>query len=127
MRPFKCGIEACVKRCVGATSRKPHEIPRWAQRGGPCSHQVAQLSTHTVAPHRITRRSANGIPHVGARKCGVFQAGDPESVNARIGSFPLETPKDVFLGNSSYQAERRWRPLARRDFSTARPARVLIR
>ena len=61
------------------------------------------------------------------RELGVVQTGYPESINARIGPFPLQTPEDAFLGNSSYQAERRWRPLARRDFSTARPARVLMR
>lgn len=127
MHPLEGGVEAGVQWGGGASGGQSHQVPGRAQHGGPCRHQVAQLPAHPVALHGIACRPANGIAHMGASESGVFQTGDPKSVNARIGSFPLQTPKDVFSGNSSYQAERRWRPLARRDFRIARPARVLMR
>ena len=120
-------VEPWLKGARRASCREPHHIPGGPQRRGPACHHVAQLTAQPVAPHRIACRSANGIAHMGNRDVGVDQTGHPKSINARISSFPLQAPKDALLGNSSYQAERRWRPLARRDFSTARPARVLMR
>ena len=38
-----------------------------------------------------------------------------------------ETREDSWVPDAPDQADRRWRPLARRDCSTARPARVLMR
>ena len=58
---------------------------------------------------------------------GIGDEGAPQRVDPQADAFSPKTDEGVSLLDPADQADRRARPLARRDLSTARPARVLMR
>ncbi len=65
--------------------------------------------------------------HAGRNHSGIGDEGAPQRVDPQADAFSPKTDEGVSLLDPADQADRRARPLARRDLSTARPARVLMR
>jgi hypothetical protein len=117
---------------------------------GPCPEQVQtrwqcgigrlglqhgpQLATQPIAhhgrPHRSTERKGDARArgtHFRRRARRIEQIGAPQHSGPSTLPFRSETRKVAARSDAPDQADRRCRPLARRLFSTSRPARVLIR
>ena len=89
-------------------------------------HDLTQLAPEPISGHGISRAPANGIGDLGRPIIGSPDPSDPYwSVAARPN--PRQLGKARTAANSVNQAESRARPRARRDLSTARPARLRIR
>jgi hypothetical protein len=85
------------------------------------------LATNPIAKHSPAHVSANGVAHMGTRQGRVSQHQTPQSIRANICSLFGQSGEDLPLAYPADQAESLCRPLARRDFKMARPARVFIR
>jgi hypothetical protein len=64
---------------------------------------------------------------MGLREGRVSQHHTPQTIGANICSLLCQSGENLPLAYPANQAESLWRPLARRDFKMARPARVFIR
>ena len=104
-----------------------HEVPvTRLERVAARAHDLAQLAAKPVPGHGISRAPAHGIGDLGRPVIGSTDPSDPHwSVAARPNPRQLGEARTV--ANSVNQAESRARPRARRDLSTARPARLRIR
>ena len=96
------------------------------KRADPLAHDLAELASEPVSGHGISRAPTNGIGDLRQPVIGSSDPSDPYwSVAARPN--PRQLGKARTVANSVNQAESRARPRARRDLSTARPARLRIR
>ena len=102
------------------------EIPPTGQplRSGP--HQFADLTTQTIAHHRRPNS-------LGSRECHPYPAGCRISGKSQRQTLVPNDPALSKRGeadssrNATDHADKRARPLERRDFKTARPPLVFIR
>lgn len=85
------------------------------------------MTTNSVAQHGATHVSTNGVAHMGILQGRVRQHQTPQSIGANICSLFGQSGENLPLAYPADQAESLCRPLARRDFKMARPARVFIR
>ena len=121
------------------SQRSTYLIERQFVRFGSASDQVqprrqvefaqnrARSPPEAVAGHRIAHGSVDRKRHLYGGRRRVQEVSSPEGLDshsATAAAQPLEVGASV---NPTDQADKRARPLARRDFNTARPARVLIR
>jgi hypothetical protein len=119
-RPFEVGerVFACVR--AGA-----HQIQPGVHVGR--RQQCTQPPSQSIALHRGTDGAADGERHLGRYQIGIENVRTPQRIGPHAGPVTLDADEGVALPDPVDQADRRARPLARRDLSTARPARVLIR
>src|SRR4051794_30464018 len=89
--------------------------------------QGPQTSTEPVARHCRPDGAADRIGHSRRRDERVEYERAPEGSDANTRSGSRQSLELRSAADAADQADRRWRPLSRRDFSTARPALVLIR
>lgn len=85
------------------------------------------MAANSVTQHGATYISTNGVAHMGVLQGRVRQHQTPQSIGANIGSLFGQSGENLPLAYPADQAESLCRPLARRDFKMARPARVFIR
>ena len=98
-----------------------------AEFGFPGGEHRTQLSAKAVASHGRAEGATDGKGNEGAGKRGVKEHDAPQITTANTCSLAAEALKLVRAVEASDQAESRWRPLRRRAFRTARPARVDMR
>ena len=89
--------------------------------------QGTQASTESVARHCRADGAADCIGHSRWRDEGVEYERAPEDSGANTRAVPSKALEGGSPVNAADQADRRWRPLARRAFNTARPPRVAMR
>ena len=90
------------------------------------AHDLTELAAEPVPGHGISRAPTNGIGHLGRTVIGSPDPSDPHWSGAARPN-PRQLGKARTVANSVNQADSRARPRARRDLSTARPARLRIR
>ncbi len=86
-----------------------------------------QPSAKKIALHGRPRGATDCEGHLRWNHLGIGNERAPERVDPQPDTVPPEADESVAFADPVDQADRRVRPLARRDFSTARPARVLMR
>ncbi len=91
-----------------------------------CQHGT-KTSTKSISMHGGTDGATDGERHLGGHQIGIEDERTPQRIGPDPNPVPPEADEGVAFADPVDQAERRARPLARRDFSTARPARVLMR
>ena len=90
-------------------------------------HERAKTTPQTIADHRIAHGSVDRERHLSGVRRRIGKVRTPEGLDPYPATTAAE-PLEVVSGlDPTDQADRRARPLSRRDFNTARPARVLIR
>lgn len=105
---------------------------RWEGAGvtGELPEHRPQTPAELVASHRGARSAPDGEGHL--RRTGF----DPRGTRGQVqdadrtgptASTTTERGEGAALPDAMDQADSRWRPLARRDFTIERPARSLIR
>jgi hypothetical protein len=119
--------------------RRGHLVERLFARGNTGAEEVqagrhvgiceqgAQSTTESISSHGWSDGATDGERHPGRHQIGIEDERTPQ----RIGPYALavapEADEGVAFADPVDQADSRARPLARRDFNTARPARVLMR
>jgi hypothetical protein len=91
------------------------------------TQDLAESPSEPIALHGGTGGATDGERHAGRNQSGIVDERAPERVDPHASAFSPKANEGVALADPIDQADRRARPLARRDLSTARPARVLIR
>jgi hypothetical protein len=91
------------------------------------TQDLAKSTPQSVALHGGTGGATDRECHARWNQSGIVDERAPERVDPHAGPFSPEANEGVAFADPIDQADRRARPLARRDLSTARPARVLIR
>lgn len=86
-----------------------------------------ETPTGYIPLHSWPMGATNGERHPGRRHHWIGKKFAPQHISPHLDTFSIESGKLVRSADSVDQAERRARPFARRDFNTARPARVLMR
>ena len=109
---------ACVR--LGADQQQPGRDIAGTQHG---PQAAAQSVAFDGRPGGATDRER----HSGRNHSGIGDEGAPQRSIRRRLAFSPKTDEGVSLLDPADQADSRARPLARRDLSTARPARVLMR
>jgi len=125
---FDVGAQLGKRPCDdGRTSA--HQIPArwewlivWQAR-----HQGAEPPPHLVADDGRAHGAADRKRHAGWRRGGIGKKGAPQHSGSGTETVLRQARKDAPLPDAPDQADSLARPLSRRDFNTARPARVLIR
>ncbi len=103
------------------------QVQAWAEAVCSTSEEHSQAAAHPVALDGAPKAAPNGVANEGLVERGLNDHATPEPARANICS-PLGEAGEITPAlETSDQADRRWRPLARRDLRTARPARVLMR
>ena len=114
-----------VERQFGGVWGCADQVDPWWNVG--IGQQCPKSPTQSIAGYRWSQRATYRERHTRRLYVGVGDRGAPQRVDPYTDTFSPEADKCVSLADPIDQAERRARPLARRDFRTARPARVLIR
>jgi hypothetical protein len=86
-----------------------------------------QPSAQPIALDGRPGGATDGEGHLRWNHLGIGNERAPERIDPHTDAVSPEAKECVAFANPVDQADRRARPLARRDFSTARPARVLMR
>jgi hypothetical protein len=86
-----------------------------------------EAPTEAISRHGGTDGATDGERHLRGNQVGIEDERTPQRIGPDPDSIAPEADEGVAFADPVDQAESRARPLARRDFSTARPARVLIR
>ena len=89
--------------------------------------QGPQPPTEAVALDGAPTGPPNGVADLSGCEGGIGDHTAPQPPGANVCSLLGEAGEVAAALETSDQADRRWRPLARRDLRTARPARVLMR
>ena len=90
-------------------------------------HKFTKLAAQPVPGDGRTIGATQHIAHSGAIEGGIEQHGAGQGTAPDMPPQPSDGLMGRPAGDATDQALMRWRPLARRDLSTARPARVAIR
>jgi len=102
------------------------EVPPTRQTFGACSHAFAQLATNPISYHCRANSLWSRKGHAHSAGGVIKHYSHTESlVSNRTGA--RKTGETNPSRNTADHADKRARPLERRDFSTARPALVFIR
>jgi hypothetical protein len=114
-------IERQCGRCMAAADQQQAgwQLERRQDR--------TQPTPQAIAGHRRTEGARQCERHQRGRCGRIGTPGTPESGAADPCALALQAQERVSAADPTDQADRRARPLARRLFSTARPARVDIR
>ncbi len=91
------------------------------------TQDLAESPPEPVALRGGTGGATDGECHTWRNQSRIVDERAPERVDPHAGAFSPKANEGLALADPVDQADRRARPLARRDLSTARPARVLIR
>lgn len=103
------------------------QVQAWAETVCLASEEHSQAAAHPVALDGAPKATPNGVANEGLVERGLNDHATPEPARANICS-PLSEAGEITPAlETSDQADRRWRPLSRRAFKTARPARVFMR
>jgi hypothetical protein len=117
-------------RCRSGGSRpRPDEVQPGGDTLRPRLHgdEGAQTTTDAVPIDGCAHRPPDGVAHPRGKGRFVCDPDHPQLPVTETTTLRANTVKAPAIGESPDQAERRRRPLARRDLRTARPARVDIR
>ena len=98
--------------------------PRWHVA---VAKYCSKPSTQQVALDGRPGGATDGEGHLRWNHLGIGNERAPERIDPHTDAVSPEADECVAFADPVDQADRRARPLARRDFSTARPARVLMR
>ena len=86
-----------------------------------------QPPPETIACHRIPLGATDRERHPGRRHHLIVDEPTPQRIGPNLDSSSSQTSERLTVADTVDQADRRARPLARRDLRTARPPRVLMR
>ncbi len=86
-----------------------------------------QPTPKSIALHGGPSGATDGEGHLRWNHLGIGNERAPQRIDPHADAVSPKADECVALADPVDQADRRARPLARRDFSTARPARVLMR
>ena len=119
------GVLDLYERMFACWNSGADEIQTW---GHVATHQYGtKPPTEPISGHGGPDGATDGKGHLGRHQVGIEDERTPQ----RIGPDPYpvtpEAGEGIAFADPVDQAERRVRPLSRRDFRTARPARVLMR
>ena len=117
-------LQLC-ERLFACGSAGADEIdPRWNVA---CGQHGTKTTTKTIPAHGGTDGATDGERHLRRYQVGIGNERTPQRIGPDSNTVTPEADESVAFADPVDQAERRARPLARRDFNTARPARVLMR
>ncbi len=91
------------------------------------TQDLAESTSEPVSLHGGTGGATDGECHAWRNQSRIVDERAPERIDPHTSAFSPKAEEGVALADPVDQADRRARPLARRDLSTARPARVLMR
>jgi hypothetical protein len=97
------------------------------RREGQLLQNCTRAPPKTVADDRVAHGAIDSERHLGSVQRGIDQMRTPKGFNSHSTTITTKPQKILPCTNPTDQADRRARPLSRRDFRTARPARVLMR
>jgi hypothetical protein len=117
-------LEVCERLFAGARLGADQHQPGRDIAG---TQHRPQAAAQSVAGDGRPGGAADREPHSGRNHSGIGDEGAPQRIDPQADAFSPKTDEGVSLLDPADQADRRARPLARRDLSTARPARVLMR
>lgn len=101
------------------------QIQAGRQRG--LTEKFAQAAADAIPRDRRADRTPDGESHLRHSTRGIREHHAPDHTATNTCSLLAQAPEVVTTVQSVDQADKRWRPLRRRAFSTARPARVDMR
>ena len=118
-------------RLAGGTWLSAEEVVAcWqlAAEGRRAQHDP-QLASYTIANHGRSERATERERHPRRRRAvwRIEEVGAPQHSGPSAPTIGRDAREGAALSDAPDQADRRCRPLARRAFNTARPARVLMR
>lgn len=117
-------LEVCERMFVHASAGADQQQPR---RHLVVAKHRSEPTTQQIALDGRPGGAADGEGHLRWNHLGIGNERAPERIDPHTDAISPEADECVAFANPVDQADRRARPLARRDFSTARPARVLMR
>ena len=120
----QCRSEFVERQFGSVWSRADQVDPWWNVE---ICQQRPKATAQSIAGYRRPQCATYREGHTRRLYVGVGDRGAPQWVDPNTNTFSPEADECVSLADPIDQAERRARPLARRDFRTARPARVLMR
>jgi len=119
------GVVEFDERAFASASMGAEQVqPRWKIVA---TQDLAESTPEPVALHGGTGGATDRECHAWRNQSRIVDERAPERVDPHAGAFAPKANEGVALADPVDQADRRARPLARRDLSTARPARVLMR
>ena len=120
----QAALEFCERTFVGASAGADEQEPR---RHLALPKHRSKPSTQQIALDGRPGGATDGERHLRWNHLGIGNERAPERLDPHTDAVSPKADECVALADPVDQADRRARPLARRDFSTARPARVLMR
>ena len=119
------GLFEFVERLFACGSASADEVePRWDIA---CRQHGTKLTTQPIPTYGGTDGATDGERHLRRYQVGIGNERTPQRIGPDSNTVAPEADEGVAFADPVDQAERRARPLDRRDFNTARPARVLMR
>lgn len=114
-----------VERLFASGNAGADEIQaRWNVAG--CQHRTKPTSK-PIATHGRPDGATDGECHLRGYQVGIGDERTPQRIGPDSDPVAPKADEGLAFADPVDQADRRARPLSRRDFSTARPARVLMR
>ena len=124
--------EKCVHRAVQFyervfARRQPRADQVQPRRYVAGRQHRTETSTQTISLDGRADGATDRERHLRGHQVGIEDERTPQRIGPDPNPVTPEADEGIAFADPVDQADRRVRPLARRDFSTARPARVLIR
>ena len=123
-QPLHGVVEFCERVFASASMAAEQVQPR---RKILLTQDLAESTSQPVSLHGGTGGATDGECHAWRNQSRIVDERAPERIDPHASAFSPKADEGVALADPVDQADRRARPLARRDLSTARPARVLMR
>jgi hypothetical protein len=117
-------LEFCKRMFADGCSGADEVEPR---RHVAVREQGAKTSPEQISGHGGPDGATDGERHLRGHQVGIEDERTPQRTSPDPNPVAPEADEGVAFADPADQAESRARPLSRRDFSTARPARVLMR
>ena len=105
----------------------PEDVDAGGHRGFPGFHKFTKLTAQAIAAHGRPVASRQRVAHLGCRKRRIEHHGARQWTRTDMATLRADALKGRTALDTADQALSLWRPLARRFFKMARPARVLMR
>ena len=116
-----------VPRDLPGGAGHPDEVPPRRNLRLERPERRPEAPTHPISLDGGAGLAGEGKSDPNPLRLGGDDRGNPEAPLTAAAPLPTQPGKLLTTGDRPDQADRRWRPLARRDFRTARPALVDIR
>lgn len=115
------------KRGAVGSRGSPKDVDAGGHRGFPGFHKFTKLTAQAIAAHGRPVASRQRVAHLGSREGRIEHHGARQWSRTDVAAFRANALEYRTALDTADQALSLWRPLARRFFKMARPARVLMR